>query len=70
MNLETRKYNLIQGLINVNNEEVVSELELVLDKHKADGISVSHKKILDNRLRSYKDNPENVLDWNDVKNDW
>lgn len=62
MNLETRKYNLIQGLINVNNEEVVSELELVLYKHKADEISVSHKKILDNCLRSYKDNPENVLD--------
>ena len=69
MDLETRKYNLIQGLISGNNE-VVSELELVLENYKADEISVSHKKILDNRLHSYKDNPNNVLDWNHVTNDW
>ena len=72
MNLETRKYNLIKRLFNVHSEEIVGALELVLEQHKEEGnkSSISHKKILDDRLQTYKDNPENILDWNDVKNDW
>ena len=72
MNIETRKYNLIQSLFNVHSEEIVSALELVLEKHKEEGnkISISHKKLLDDRVQTYKDNPENILDWNEVKNDW
>lgn len=35
-----------------------------------DEISAEHKKELDNRLESYKKNPGNVLDWEDVKHDW
>ena len=34
MFLETRKYNLIQRLFNVHSEEIVSALELVLEKYK------------------------------------
>ena len=72
MFLETRKYNLIQRLFNFHSEEIVSALELVLEKHKEEGntISLSHKKLLDDRLQTYIDNPKNILDWNDVKNHW
>ena len=72
MFLETRKYNSIQRLFNVHSEEIVSALELVLEKHKEEGntISLSHKKLLHEGVQTYIDNPENILDWNDVKNDW
>jgi hypothetical protein len=32
-------------------------------------ISVEHKKILDERLANYKSDPDNLLDWDDVKKD-
>ncbi len=42
--------------------------EEIMDEN--DEISAEHKKELDNRLESYKKNPDNVLDWEDVKHDW
>jgi putative addiction module component (TIGR02574 family) len=32
-------------------------------------ISDAHKKILDERLANYKSDPDNLLDWEDVKKD-
>ena len=32
-------------------------------------LSDGHKKILDERLANYKSDPENLLDWDDVKKD-
>ncbi|MDP2058225.1 MAG: addiction module protein [Flavobacteriaceae bacterium] len=47
-------------------------MERVLKREKEahQEISIEHKKELDNRLESYKNNPNDVLDWKDVKNDW
>jgi len=32
-------------------------------------LSEEHKKILDERLANYKSDPDNLLDWDDVKKD-
>lgn len=72
MDLEARKYHFIQELFSVDRESIIDTLERVLKREKEEyqEISTDHKKELDNRLESYKNNPNDVLDWNDVKRDW
>ncbi|GGE25737.1 addiction module protein [Psychroflexus planctonicus] len=54
------------------NENSLATLELVLKRKKEElqEISTNHKRELDNRMDNYKQNPDDVLDWEDVKNDW
>ena len=33
-------------------------------------IPQEQKAILDQRLKSYEENPDDLLDWEDVKEDW
>lgn len=72
MDLEARKYHFIQELFNIDKENIMTALERVLKQEKEEHqeISTVHKKELDNRLGSYKNNPNDVLDWEDVKDDW
>jgi len=72
MDLEARKYNFIQELFTVERESVIAALERVLKREKEEyqEISTENKKELDNRLESYKNNPNDVLDWKDVKENW
>lgn len=63
--------------ININDNKVGFFLELLqsfdfisIEKTEDDTeISDVHKKILDERLANYKSDPDNLLDWNDVKKD-
>lgn len=72
MDLEARKYNFIQELFSIDKEKIMTTLERVLKQEKEEHqeISTAHTKELDNRLESYKNNPNDVLDWEDVKRDW
>jgi hypothetical protein len=72
MDLEARKYNFIKELFSIDKETIMAALENVLKQEKEENQEVSavDKKELDNRLESYKNNPNNVLDWEDVKRDW
>ena len=72
MDLEARKYNFIQELFNVDRASIMDVLERVLkhEKEEHQKISSANKKALDQRLESYKNNPNDVLDWEDVKGDW
>lgn len=72
MDLEARKYNFIQELFSIDKDKIMTTLERVLKQEKEEHqeISTIHKKELDSRLKSYKKNPGDVLDWKDVKNDW
>lgn len=72
MDLEARKYNFIQELFSIDKEKIMTTLERVLKQEKEEHqeISTAQKKELDNRLESYKNNPNDVLDWEDVKRDW
>ena len=72
MDLEKRKYQLIQKVFTVEEESIINELERVIenDKNITNDITFEQKKELDNRLKSYQDNPENLIDWNTVKDNW
>jgi len=72
MDLQARKYNFMEQLFAIDNERIVEALERTLKKEKeiSQRISASNKKILDQRLESYKNNPDDLLNWEDVKNDW
>ena len=72
MDLEVRKYNFIQELISIDKDKIMTTLERVLKQEKEEHQEVSaiHKKELDGRLERYKKNPNDVLDWKDVKQDW
>ena len=72
MDLEARKYHLIQDLFSIDRESIIDTLERVLKREKEEHqeISTENKKELDDRLESYKNNPNDVLDWKNVKNDW
>ncbi len=72
MDLEARKYHFIQELFTVDDERVIDALERVLKQRKKENQDISEitKKELDNRLENYKNNPNDVLDWEDVIQDW
>jgi len=72
MDLEVRKYHFMQELFSVERESVMDILERVLKREKEEHQKISkiNKKELDSRLESYKNNPDDVLDWEDVRNDW
>jgi hypothetical protein len=72
MDLQLRKYNFIQELVHIENESVIDALERVLkhEKEQYKEISSVHQKELDRRFESYKNNPEDLLEWEHVKNDW
>lgn len=72
MDLSARKYQFIQELISIDKENIMDALERVLKREREEHqeLSKSHKKELDSRLESYKNNPSGLIDWEDVKKDW
>ena len=72
MDLMARKYNFMEQIFSIEKESVLDALERTLKKEKEEvqEISASNKKILVQRLESYKNNPDDLLDWENVKNDW
>jgi hypothetical protein len=72
MDLSARKYHFIEELLSVEEESILEALEQVLKREKEakDPISAANKKELDKRLKNYSENPENTMDWQDVKNEW
>jgi len=72
MDLEARKYHFIQELFSIDKESIIDALERVLKREKEEyqELSTTTKKELDNRLESYKNNPNDMLDWKAVKQDW
>ena len=72
MDLQKRKYNFIQELIQVENDRVLDALENVLKREKEEhqDISNENKKELDDRLEMYKNNPDDLIDWETEKNNW
>lgn len=71
MDLQSRKYSFIQELSSLT-DEMMNSLESALKKVKEENIELSQetKGILDSRLESYHNNPDNLLDWEGVKKSW
>jgi hypothetical protein len=71
MDLAARKYNFIEEIFNVENE-TFEKLEKILKKDKIEktGVSLEHKVELNKRSGDYKDNPQDLLDWDKIKDEW
>jgi hypothetical protein len=71
MDLAARKYSFIEEIFSVEND-TFEKLEMILknDKIEKIGVPSEHKDELDKRLESYKKNPQELLDWDKIKNEW
>lgn len=71
MDLAARKYSFIEEIFNVE-EDTFEKLEIILklDKIEKMGVPSEHKDELDRRLEAYRENPQDLLDWDDIKNEW
>ena len=71
MDLSARKYSFIEEIFNVE-EDTFERLEKILKKAKVDKLEISseHKEELNKRLETYRKNPQNLLDWDELKNEW
>ena len=68
--ISSGKFTTIEDLeIEINTLE---ELEKILQKFKLDklGVPSEHKHELDKRLEAYRENPQDLLDWDEIKKDW
>lgn len=52
--------------------DTLGELEKVLQKYKLNkfGVPAEHKYELDKRLEAYRNNPQDLLDWDEIKKEW
>lgn len=66
----SRKYTTIEDL--EIEEYTLQKLENILKKYKLDklGVPSEHKDELDKRLETYRENPQDLLDWDAVKKEW
>ena len=71
MDLSARKYSFIEEIFNIEND-TFEKLEKILKKAKVEKteIPLDHKEELDKRLEAYRKTPEDLLDWDEVKNEW
>ena len=73
MDLEKRKYRLIEELLSVKDDSVMDALENILNEettsYKLEEISEDHKIILDERLQQLKVNSDDLIDWDIAKNE-
>jgi hypothetical protein len=71
MDLAARKYSFIEEIFNVEND-TFEKLEKILKQDKIEkiGVPTEHKVVLDERLEAYKKNPQELLDWDEIKNEW
>lgn len=65
MDLQSIKLDLIQWLATLQDRSVLEQLQAFKEQQK-NGLSESHKALLDERIESYQSNPGNVRDWEDV----
>ena len=68
--ISSGKYTTIEDLEKEN--DTLEKLGKILKKYRSDklGVPSEHKDELDKRLEAYKENPQDLLDWDAVKKDW
>lgn len=72
MDLQTRKYQVINELVKVESEQMIELFEDILNmknrpKHT---LPAWQKAVIDERLQDLKANPEKVLNWDNLKEVW
>ncbi|WP_420399845.1 hypothetical protein [Flagellimonas sp.] len=65
MDINLRKYNFIQRLITIKNEKAMDILEQTLDKLIDHNYHITEENLnlLNERLESYLNNPDDLMDW-------
>lgn len=68
--ISSGKYTTIEDL--EKEIDTLEELEKILQKYRLDklGVPIEHRDELDKRLESYRENPQDLLDWDAIKKDW
>ena len=69
MNMQTGKKQIIEAIETEKDEWVLKAIKKLLDIDYSDDLPEDHLFILNERLEEYKNNPTNMLDWEDVKKD-
>jgi hypothetical protein len=68
--ISSGKYTTIEDLeIEI---DTLGQLEKVLQKYNLNkfGVPAEHKDELDKRLEAYRNNPQDLLDWDEIKKEW
>ncbi|AFL84233.1 Putative addiction module component [Belliella baltica DSM 15883] len=65
MDIQTIKLDLILWLSQLQDASVLQKLQSVKEEHGFT-LSEAQKNLLDERLESYKNNPDDLLDWEDL----
>lgn len=72
VDLRKRVLNYIQNA----DDKLLRLIQALAETYQSDENTVEHdltelqKKELDARMESYQNNPENVMDWNEMKDSW
>ena len=68
--ISSGKYTTIEELEKEN--DTLEKLEKILKKYKLEkiGFPSEHKDELDKRLEAYRENPQDLLDWDEIKKEW
>ncbi|MFD2035643.1 addiction module protein [Belliella marina] len=68
MDIQTIKIDLIHWLTKLDDASLLEKLQSLKEKHEF-GLGEDHKKILDERLELYEQNPDELIDWEDIVNE-
>lgn len=65
MDIPSIKVDLIHWLTELQDQTILKQLQALKHQHE-EGLSEAHKALLDMRIASYEENPDKVLDWDEV----
>lgn len=65
MDIQAIKIDLIHWLTELQDQKILEQLQIFKTQQEK-GLSDAHKALLNERLASYKNDPTNVLDWEEV----
>ncbi|MEP7128384.1 MAG: hypothetical protein ABI729_05930 [Chitinophagales bacterium] len=67
MNIESEKKLVINEILNVKEEWVIKAIKRLLEIDESYNISKEHMTILEERISQYASHPDDVLDWDKIK---
>ncbi|MET0392293.1 MAG: addiction module protein [Chitinophagaceae bacterium] len=66
MNLDAEKKEIIREILRTEDDWVLKAIRKLLDLHITE-VSDEHKHILNERIAAYEANPDQVIDWEQLK---
>ena len=66
MSFKEEKDAIIEQLAHVDDERTLHAIKSLLDYESVDA---SHKRIIEERLNFLEQNPESLIDWEEIKNE-